>query len=230
MPTTPCCGVSTYSPLTLNSSRAGAPALPDSAPLVTLWNKARSSSGHVGEPRITVGVGVEVVEERVFHFVIALGVRQRVVGFPQVPLAGEEGLVPCRFQYGPQGPLRAWQSATLALEGHRGHAAAVWEPAGLHRRAARRAAWLAIERKECHALIGEPINIRRGHAAPRAAAIDTRISVPEVVRYDQDDVGLLLLLRDRLRARRHHGSKQHRQTEPSALTDLHGFSSVRLRV
>jgi hypothetical protein len=50
-----------------------------------------------------------------------------------------------------------WQSAALPLEGYRGHAAAVWEAAGLHRGAAGRAARLGIEREERHAFIRKAI-------------------------------------------------------------------------
>ena len=48
---------------------------------------------HVREPfRISVGVGVEVIKEDVLHFVVALGVGQRVVGLAQMPFAREEAL------------------------------------------------------------------------------------------------------------------------------------------
>jgi hypothetical protein len=52
---------------------------------------------HVGEPgRVSVGVGIQMVEPDIFHFVVALGRGQGVIGFTQMPLAGEEGLVaPC---------------------------------------------------------------------------------------------------------------------------------------
>src|SRR5262249_62253313 len=54
MPTTPLSGVSTYWPLTLKSSCAFSPDLPDIEPLVTLLNMARSfgsmSGNHVSSP------------------------------------------------------------------------------------------------------------------------------------------------------------------------------------
>ena len=48
IPTTPLSGVLTYWPLILNSSIGFSPALPDSAPLVTLLNMARSSGSMSG--------------------------------------------------------------------------------------------------------------------------------------------------------------------------------------
>ena len=76
------------------------------------------NSGHIGEPgRIGVGVGVEVVEAGILHLVVALRVGQRVVGFAQVPLAGEEGFVAARLEHRGQCPFRRRQSAALALEG-----------------------------------------------------------------------------------------------------------------
>ena len=48
MPTTPFSGVLTYWPLILKSSFAFSPALPDSAPLVTFSNIARSSGSMSG--------------------------------------------------------------------------------------------------------------------------------------------------------------------------------------
>ena len=55
---------------------------------------------HVWKPvRIGVGVGVEMIEEAVLHFIVALGVGERVVGFAQVPFAGEEGFVAGGFKH-----------------------------------------------------------------------------------------------------------------------------------
>ena len=48
IPTTPFSGVLTYWPLILNSSIGFSPALPDSAPLVTFSNIARSSGSMSG--------------------------------------------------------------------------------------------------------------------------------------------------------------------------------------
>ena len=145
-------GVSTYCPLILNSSRAGWPALPDSAPLVTRWNIARSSGRHVGKPgRIAIGVGVEMIEAAILHLVVALRIRQRVIGLAEMPLAGEEGLVAAGLQHRGQRPFRGRQATAFALEGHGRHAAAVRDAAGLHRGAAGRATRLGVEREERHA-------------------------------------------------------------------------------
>lgn len=72
---------------------------------------------HFREPfGIGVSVGVEVVEATVFHHVIAISVGKRVVGFTQVPLAGEEGLVAGGLEHGGQGPFCCWKPAALALK------------------------------------------------------------------------------------------------------------------
>ncbi len=49
---------------------------------------------HRREPvRIAIGVRIKVIQENMLHLVITLRVRQRIVGFPQVPFPGEIGLV-----------------------------------------------------------------------------------------------------------------------------------------
>src|SRR3546814_516161 len=76
---------------------------------------------HVGKPGVVrIGVGVEVVETDVLHDVVAVGVRQGVVGLAKVPLAGEIGVVTGFLQDRRQGPLGSRQTATLALESHGG--------------------------------------------------------------------------------------------------------------
>src|SRR5262249_44157983 len=70
-----------------------------------------------------------------------------------------------------------------------------------------------IERKERHALTGETINVGRRHPTPRASAINTCVSITEIIGHYQDDVWLSLLLRGCRRARHHHGSEQREQTE-----------------
>ena len=146
--------------------------------------------GHVGEPlRVAIGVGVQVVEKGVFHLIVALGVGQRIVRFAEMPFPAEKGLVACLFQHRPQGPFRLRQAAALALEGHRGHAAAVGDAARLHRGAARRAAWLGVEGEEGHAFIRQPFEVGRGHAAAGASSVRRGVSIPEIIGDDHDDVG-----------------------------------------
>ena len=124
------------------------------------------------------------------HDVIALGIGQRVVGLAQMPLAGEVGLVARLLENGAQGPFRLRQSAALALEGHRRHAAAVRYAPGLDRRTPRRTARLGIEGKERHALVRHPVEVGCGHAASFAAAVDAEITPTGVVGDDQENVGL----------------------------------------
>ena len=146
---------------------------------------------HVREPgRVGVGVGIEVIEAAILHLVVALRIRQRVVGLAEMPFAGEEGLVAAGLEHRSQRPLRRRKTAALALEGHGRHAAAVRDAAGLHRRAAGRAARLRIEREERHALGRETVDVRRRHAAADAAAVGTEVAVAGVIRNDHDDVRL----------------------------------------
>jgi len=78
-------------------------------------------------------------------------------------------------------PFRRRQAAALALERLRGHAGAIRNAAGLHRGAAGRATRLGVEIEKGHAFVGHTVDIRRRHAAARAAAIDARVAIAEIV-------------------------------------------------
>ena len=85
---------STYWPLTLNSSFGCFAGVAGQRALRHPVEHVAELRVHVGEPRrVAIGVGVEVVETGILHLVVALRVGHRVVGFAEVPLAGEEGLV-----------------------------------------------------------------------------------------------------------------------------------------
>src|SRR5262249_27220697 len=149
---------------------------------------------HVGEPgRVAVSVRVEMIKAGIFHLVVTMRVGKRIVSLPEVPFASEEGLVTSGLQNRSERPFRRWQAAAFALEGHGGHAAAIGNAASLHGRPTGRAAWLGIEGKEGHAFTREAIEAGRRHAAVFSAAIGTRVSIAEVIRYDEDDVRLLVL-------------------------------------
>ncbi len=149
---------------------------------------------HVGEPgRIGIGVGVQVVEADIPHLVVAVCSGICVVRFAEVPLAGEEGLVAAGLEHGCQRPFRRRQPAWLTLEGHSGHPAAVRKASSLHGGAAGRATRLRVEGEERHALGRNAVNVRGRHAAADAAAVGPEVAVAGVVRYQQDDVGPLLL-------------------------------------
>ena len=149
---------------------------------------------HIRKPgRIGVSIGIEVIKARVLHLVVALRVGQRIVGFAKMPLAREERLVAAGLEHRSERPFRCRQAAALALEGHGRHAAAIGNAARLHRRATGRATRLRVERHELHAFGRKAVEIGRRHAAVLAAAVHTRIAVTEVIRHDEDDVGLLVL-------------------------------------
>lgn len=55
---------------------------------------------HIGEPGgVAVGVCIAVIEEAMLHHIVALRVGQSVIGFTQMPLAGEVGLVAGGFHH-----------------------------------------------------------------------------------------------------------------------------------
>ncbi|MNC32218.1 hypothetical protein D3C75_805630 [compost metagenome] len=152
---------------------------------------------HVREPfRVGIGIGIEVIQADVLHHVIALGIGQGVVGFAQVPLAGEVGVIAAGFQHRCQGPFGRWQTTALALEGHGGHAAAVGNTPGLHGRAARCAAGLGIEREKGFAVFGHLVDVRRRHAAALAAAVRAEVAVTGVVGDNKQNVGFIRLRLD----------------------------------
>ena len=164
---------------------------------------------HVREPgRVPVGVGVEVIEADVFHHVVALRGGERIVGLAEMPLAGEERVVAARLEHGSERPFRRRKAAALALEGHGGHAAAVRDAARLHRGASRRAGGLSVEGQKLHALDRDAVEVRRRGAAIVAAAIGAHVAVAEVVRDDQQDVGLGRLRHGRRRRERRGGHEK----------------------
>ena len=67
-------------------------------------------------------------------------------------------------------------------------------------------------------------------AKPKAFMVDAGLHPADVVAHDEEDVGLLLLLRGYWRARHHHGSKRCQQTEPDVSDHAHAlFSSLAAR-
>ncbi|MNS01820.1 hypothetical protein D3C72_331110 [compost metagenome] len=149
---------------------------------------------HVREPgRVGVGVGIEVIQADVFHHVVTLGIWQGVVGFAQMPFAGEIGLIATGFQHRGQCPFSRRQTTALTLEGHRGHAAAVGDAPGLHGCPAGGATGLGIKRKEGSAFLRQLVDAGRRHAATDTAAIGPEVTVAGIVGYDKQDVGFFCL-------------------------------------
>src|SRR6187401_2380181 len=104
-----------------------------------------------------------------------------------MPFAGEVGLIPALLQHRSKRPLRRRQATPLSLESHRGHAAAVWDSAGLHGGAARRAARLGVKREEGHSFSSQLVDARCWHAAAFAATVGAEIAIAGVVRDDEQD-------------------------------------------
>ncbi|MNO79415.1 hypothetical protein D3C76_705840 [compost metagenome] len=149
---------------------------------------------HVREPGgICVGVGVEVVQADVFHHVVTLGIGQRIIGFAQVPFAGEVGVVAAGFQHRCQCPLGGWQAAALALEGHGGHAATIGDTPGLHGRPTRCAAGLGIKGVEGDPFCRQLIDAGRGHASTDPTAVGAQVAIAGIVGDDKQDIGLFRL-------------------------------------
>ena len=137
---------------------------------------------HVREPRwIGIGIGVEVIEADVLHHIVALSDWHGVVSLAKVPFAGEVGAVTGLFQHGRERPFRSGKSAALALESHRGHAAAIGYAAGLHCSASWSATGLRIEREEGHPLRCKIIDVWGRHSPAYAAAVRAEVSETRVV-------------------------------------------------
>ncbi|MCY1401717.1 hypothetical protein D9M71_168400 [compost metagenome] len=149
---------------------------------------------HVGEPRwVRVGIGIEVIQADVLHHVITLGIGQRIVGFAQMPFAGEVGVIAAGLQHGCQRPFGSWQTTALALKRHGGHAAAIGDTPGLHGRPARRTARLCIEGVESDTFCRQLIDLGRWHAAPDPASVRPQIAVASVIGHDEQDIGFFRL-------------------------------------
>src|SRR5215471_15692130 len=130
-----------------------------------------------------------MIEEAILHHVETVGVRQRVIRLAQVPFSGEIGFVTALLKHRRERPLRLWQAAALTLESHGGHAAAIRKAPRNHGSAPRGATWLGIEREERQSFVRHAIQVRRRHAATRAATIYAGITVSEVIGDDEDNVG-----------------------------------------
>jgi len=121
-----------------------------------------------------------------------------IVRLSEMPLTREKCLVASLFQNRGQGPFSCGQSAPLSLKSHRGHAAPVGNAAGLDRCPTRCATRLSIEGEERHALRCKTINIWCGHSAVRSPAINSGVTITEVIGKNKNDIGFgsgLLLFR-----------------------------------
>ncbi|MNV83261.1 hypothetical protein D3C71_1770510 [compost metagenome] len=134
-----------------------------------------------------------MIEADVLHHVIALGIGQCVIGFAQVPFAGEVGVVATSFQHRGQRPFGGGQATTLTLEGYGSHAAAVGDTPGLHRRPTGRATWLGIERVKSDAFCRQLIDAGRRHASTDPTAVGTEVAIASVVGDDKQDIGFFRL-------------------------------------
>ena len=66
---------------------------------------------------------------------------------------------------------------------------------------------------EDRAFLADAVDVGR-FTDHQAAVVDARLHPADVVAHDEEDVGLLLLLRGRRHARRRHGGEQRQQAEP----------------
>ena len=123
-----------------------------------------------------------------FHDVVSLGVGQGVISLPQVPLPGEVGPVSGLLENRCKGPFRRGQATSLALEGHRGHAAAVGDAPGLHGRTARRTAGLRVKGEKGHPVCRHAVETGGGHAASLPTAVGPEVAIAGVIGHDQKDV------------------------------------------
>src|SRR4029077_16893595 len=91
------------------------------------------SGWHFRKPGgISISIGIQMIEETIFHHVIAMCVWQGKISLTQVPFACKIVFVTTGFENRRQGPFRSRQSAALSLEGNGCHSAAIWKATRLH--------------------------------------------------------------------------------------------------
>src|SRR5262249_31487182 len=105
----------------------------------------------------------------------------------------------------------------------RNHSSAQRMHAGEERIAAGGAALLGIIVHEDRAFVADAVDVRR-LTDHQAAVVDAWLHPADVVAHDEQDVGLLLLLRRRRRGCGDRGRDHRERTEPEALGDAHGLS------
>src|SRR6516225_7461185 len=76
---------------------------------------------------------------------------------------------------------------------------------------------------ECWALLQCPRTCCKLRSAinHQPAMVDARLHPADVITHDEEDVGLLLLLRGSLRRRRHHGGEHRQHTEVDSSDQMH---------
>ncbi|MNV56481.1 hypothetical protein D3C71_1487690 [compost metagenome] len=134
-----------------------------------------------------------MIEADVLHHVIALGIGHRIVGFTQVPLAGEIGFVTAGLEHRGQGPFSGGQTTALTLKGHGGHAAAIGDAPGLHGGSPRRTTRLRVEGIKGCTLSGQFVDAGCRHASTDPATVWPKITVAGIVGHDEQDIGLFCL-------------------------------------
>jgi hypothetical protein len=90
--------------------------------------------------------------------------------------------------------------------------------------APRRAALLGVISHEDRAFVPDAVNVG-GFPDHQAAVVDARLHPADVVAHDEEDVGLLLLLRGHGHARRRHGNAC-KQAEPDISGHAHHSLSI----
>src|SRR5262249_29874134 len=88
-------------------------------------------------------------------------------------------------------------------------------------RTPRRAALLGVIVREHRAFVADAVDVRR-FPDHQAAVVDARLHPADVVAHDEEDVGLLLLLRGRRQTRRHTDGDECRQGGPKLSHEFHG--------
>src|SRR5947207_3433909 len=140
------------------------------------------------------------------ELVEAVGRRQRLGVVAQVVLAELAGVVAEVAQEPGERRRPGPQVGRAAGQLRRDHAGAQRVHAGEETVAPRGAALLRVVVHEDRAFIADAVDVRR-FADHQAAMVDARLHPADVVAHDEEDVGLLLLLRGRRRARRHRGNE-----------------------
>jgi hypothetical protein len=148
--------------------------------------------------------------------------RQRLGVVAQVVLAELAGVVAEIEQELGERRRAGPQVGRAARELRRDHAGAQRMHPGEEGIAAGRATLLGVVVHEDRTFLPNAVDVG-GFPHHQAAVIDARLHPADVIAHDEENVGLLLLLRGCWHARRHRGNQQREQAEAEPLGHTHGL-------
>ena len=166
--------------------------------------------------------GIEVIEIAP-ELVEAVRCRQCVGVVAEMVLAELAGVVAEIAQEPGERRRAGPQIGRAARQLRRDHARAQRMHAGEEGVAPRSAALLGVVMHEPRAFLPDPIDVG-GFPHHQSLVVDAWLHPADIVAHDEEDVGLLLLLRSRRDARHHCGDDRSQQTEPDRSGHAHALS------